>query len=233
VKPKTSVDVEPSFAGFSKAGLTFLAGLARHNERDWFNARKSIYLTELDAPFKALMADVNRLCKDAGLTLSTDPRRPTFRIYRDVRFSLDKRPYKTSLASALHPQGERSTPGAGYVSIDTREPFVAAAFYHPEPAVLLALRTAIAKKSPAFGKLLGALKQKDLVLESDESLMRLPAGFKEFAGTSAEPYLKFKSLMVRRPISRDALTTPQLAEEIALFLADAMPLLTWGWKAIA
>src|SRR5215469_12457433 len=98
-KPKDA----KSFAGFSKAGMRFLADLAKHNDRSWFQPRKSIYEAELLEPLQALVADASEALRKAKIPIGATPTRSIFRIYRDIRFSRDKSPYKTNLGAYLSP----------------------------------------------------------------------------------------------------------------------------------
>src|ERR1700694_4098248 len=92
------------FSGFSPTALKFLRDLAKHNERTWFVPRKDIYESELLEPLRALVVDVTEAMRKAKIPIGADPMRSTFRIYRDIRFSPDKRPYKTNLGAYLPPR---------------------------------------------------------------------------------------------------------------------------------
>ena len=98
---------EPSarFSGFSAAGLKFLRGLAKNNDRAWFQPRKHIYEAELLEPLRALVADATRAMRAAKIPLAANPTGSTFRIYRDIRFSRDKLPYKANLGAYLSLSG--------------------------------------------------------------------------------------------------------------------------------
>ena len=89
------------FAGFRPAAFTFFRGLRRNNDPAWFKPRKAVYEAEVLAPFRALVSAVGAALGEAGIPLSGDPMRSIFRIYRDVRFSPDKRLYKTHAGAVL------------------------------------------------------------------------------------------------------------------------------------
>ena len=86
-------DFRPDFEGFRPAAFSFLRGLARHNERDWFKARRETYDTELHFPMECLVAEFRPGAAGDGLPVRGDPKKATFRIHRDVRFSKNKSPY--------------------------------------------------------------------------------------------------------------------------------------------
>src|SRR4029077_16360490 len=124
------------FAGFRPAAFAFFAELQGHNDPAWFKPRKALYEAEVLAPFRELIAVVGETLGRAGLPLIGDPRRGIFRIYRDVRFSPDKRLYKTHAGAVLTRSGGRHDPGVLYIHVAPGESMVAAGFWHPAPALL-------------------------------------------------------------------------------------------------
>src|SRR5690349_11435038 len=114
------------FNGFSKAGMRFLSDLAKHNDRSWFAPRKHVYETELLEPLQALVADASDALRKAKIPIGAVPTRSIFRIYRDVRFSRDKSPYKTNLGAYLAPTsgGPHESPGGIYIHIQPKRSFI-------------------------------------------------------------------------------------------------------------
>src|SRR5258708_5437364 len=86
--------------------LKFLKDIAKNNNREWFEKNKPVYL-EAKSSFEDFLEDLHKeLVKiDPGLA-SLNPRKMGFRIYRDVRFSKDKRPYKTNMGAGFSPNGK-------------------------------------------------------------------------------------------------------------------------------
>lgn len=112
-----------TFPGFSSADLAFLTGLSAHNDRDWFTAHRAAYDDGLKPALGELIAALNPLLEARGLPLRGDPKKSQFRIHRDVRFSNDKRPYKTHVSATLTragPDGEwaKMSPGMVYIHIE-------------------------------------------------------------------------------------------------------------------
>src|SRR5690348_5129693 len=95
------------FTGFSPAAFAFFRELRDNNDPAWFKPRKELYDAEVVAPFRALIAAAGAALSEAGLPLAGDPQRSLFRIYRDVRFSPDKRLYKTHAGAVLTRSGGR------------------------------------------------------------------------------------------------------------------------------
>src|SRR5690242_11834110 len=102
-----------TFDGFSPDAIQFLADLAANNDRAWFQPRKAEYERLLKEPLEALCVALDRQFKRRGIPLSADPARSPFRIYRDVRFSKDKSPYKTHV-SASFPWAEGGKPTSSH-----------------------------------------------------------------------------------------------------------------------
>jgi uncharacterized protein (DUF2461 family) len=107
-----------SFPGFAAADLAFLTGLAAHNDRDWFTANRAVYDQRLKPTLAALIAALNTAFAARDLPLAGDPKKSVFRIHRDVRFSKDKRPYKTHVSATLTRDGQKLSPGLVYVHIE-------------------------------------------------------------------------------------------------------------------
>jgi len=107
-----------SFNGFAAADLAFLTGLAAHNEREWFTANRAVYDEGLKPTLSVLIDALNGELSARGLPLAGDPKKSVFRIHRDVRFSKDKRPYKTHVSATLTRDGQKLSPGLLYVHIE-------------------------------------------------------------------------------------------------------------------
>jgi uncharacterized protein (TIGR02453 family) len=160
-------------------GLKFLRSLAKNNDREWFNERKAIYEAELKEPMLAIVRKIT----DAMMGFAPDHVRPAekslFRIYRDTRFSHDKRPYKTHVAAWWSHMGMEKTSGAGYYfQISPSGVVIAAGAYMPEKEQLAAIRHWMLANHAAFRKLLNrpAVKKTFSEFEGD-ALTRPPKGF--------------------------------------------------------
>ncbi|MDA1194953.1 MAG: DUF2461 domain-containing protein [Planctomycetota bacterium] len=95
--------------------MTWLRGLAHHNEREWFKARRVVFESAVKTPTLALAAALTpRLAKVAPAYAPADPARALHRIYRDVRFTTDKTPYHTSMGLGFGRAGVRKGQGAGF-----------------------------------------------------------------------------------------------------------------------
>ncbi len=167
-------------AHFQPEALTFLRALKRHNDRDWFNERKLLYEQELKTPMLAVIAEVNESFAEWGPEFLRDPAKCFFRIYRDTRFSKDKRPYKDHIAAWWVRQGLEKTSGAGfYLEVGPERVVVGAGCYMPEREQLLAIRRHLETAHPEMRALLGApaLKKAGMTEFDGLTLTRPPRGF--------------------------------------------------------
>jgi uncharacterized protein (TIGR02453 family) len=220
------------FAGFRREGFEFFDGLRANNEPDWFKPRKSVYEAEVLAPLRSLIVAVGEALQQAGMPLIGDPKRGVFRIYRDVRFSADKRLYKTHAGAVLTRSGDKRDPGLLYLHVAPRESMVAAGFWHPQPDLLAKLRRAILVDPDQFLALATALERAGHPISSDERLTRPPRGFELAKGTPVEEYVCRKSCTVHAGLSDAEMQSPAVVDRIIGFARTVMPLLEWGWAAI-
>ena len=131
-------------AHLTETGLRFLRGLKRHNDRDWFNERKPLYERELKEPMLAIIEEVNEAMLRFAPEHVRSPAKTMMRLYRDIRFSKDKRPYKTHVSAWWARAGLEKTSGGGfYMDISGDQVQIAAGVYMPERAQLLAIRNHI------------------------------------------------------------------------------------------
>ena len=220
-----------SFQGFSPKAFRFLRDLARNNDRSWFTPRKAIYETEVLEPLRALVADAASAMRRARIPLGADPRRSTFRIYRDIRFSLDKRPYKTNVAAFLSHNGDREAAGGLYVHVQPKQSFLACGFYHIDKELLQRWREAMAAKPAQFTAMLRALERGGLHLSQEhQDLKRMPRGFESHVESPIAQYFRTSSFITALELADDAVSTPKLIDRIVDFANRAKPLLAYGWR---
>jgi len=220
------------FAGFRPAAFAFFSELRDNNDPAWFKPRKAVYEAEVLAPFRELIAAVGAALHEAGLPLVGDPRHGIFRIYRDVRFSPDKRLYKTHAGAVLTRSGRKRDPGLLYLHVAPAESMVAAGFWHPEPDLLLRLRRAILDDPEAFLAVVDGLAAAGSPLSSDERLSRPPRGFEAAKGTKVAGYVGWKSFTAHAALSDYDMQSPALVDRILDFARTALPLLEWGWSVV-
>ena len=135
--------------------LKFLKDLARHNDREWFEKNKAVYL-EAKANFEDFLEALHgSLVKIDDSLGGLNPRKLGFRIYRDVRFSKDKRPYKVNMGAGFSPHGEMEQEPGFYIHLEPgNKSFIAGGLYMPNPENLAKIRQEIDYHPDKFLKIL-------------------------------------------------------------------------------
>ena len=162
---------------FSADLFRFLTELRANNNREWFLAHRDRYDADVRDPCLTFISEVGPRLRAIGRHFVADPR-PSggslFRIYRDVRFSKDKRPYKTNIGVHFpHRGGTKDAHAPGfYLHLEPGESFAGAGLWHPDPAALGKVRDAIVARPHAWKAVLAS----KLPLEGD-ALRRPPRGY--------------------------------------------------------
>ncbi len=189
-------------AGFSNPFTTrtvsFLRSLKRNNDREWFKARRDDYERHVRAPLTLV---IERLADDFrrfAPELIASPRHSLYRIYRDTRFSENKKPLKTHAAAVFPWRGLPKHEGAGlYFEIAGSWVWIGGGMYHPQPADLHRVRTHIAETWPAIDRTVRASAFRKHVGQVDgDRLTRIPRGFS--ADHPAADYLKYRQFIAGR-----------------------------------
>ena len=212
------------FGGFPPETLRFLRQLKRNNNREWFLAHKDIYEMKVKAPMTELVLALGQAMQQSAPELIVHPKRAIYRIYRDIRFSADKRPYKTHVAAIFVPRGIPKNTGAClYFHIEPAEVLVAGGVYMPDPATLRALRQHIATdwedllaitNQRNFRKVFGNLQ--------GERLVRPPSGFP--ADHPAIDVLRQKQFYVALTEPAELAEGPKLLPRLLEIFSDMLPL---------
>ncbi len=169
------------FTGFPTALIDYLRELEAHNERDWFNTHKWRYERDVMSPSLAFISAMAEPLAEIAPRFTALPLRSggsLMRIYRDARFSRDKRPYKTNVGIQFrHELGKDVHAPGYYFHIDTRETFIGVGAWRPPTPTLTVIRERIdefpgewiaARDQPGFASLFTL---------SGESLQRPPRGY--------------------------------------------------------
>jgi uncharacterized protein (TIGR02453 family) len=133
-------------AYFTPELFRFLTRLKRNNNRDWFLAHKEEWETDVRQPVLRFVTEFAAPLSEITFHLVADPRPSRgsmFRIYRDTRFSHDKRPYKTNVALRFSHRGKDVHSPGFYLHLESGASFAACGLWHPEPPTLLKVRNAI------------------------------------------------------------------------------------------
>ena len=160
--------------------LHFLKKLKINNNREWFDSNKTEYLAskEIFEEFVSeLIKGINKFDKKVSLDLK--PKDCTFRIYKDVRFSKDKTPYKNNMSASINPGGKKSNIPGYYFHLEPDGCFLAGGVYMPMPDVLKAIRQEIDYNPlPLINVLKSASFKKEFNgLDEEDKLKNPPKGF--------------------------------------------------------
>ena len=218
-----------------KEVICFLEQLEQNNCREWFNAHKEQYRaaqTRFDAFAGQLIAGIASF--DDSIKDLT-PKDCTYRIYRDTRFSSDKRPYKTHIGAFICSGGKKSGYAGYYFQVGPEEDgydsgnMLASGHYMLEPAALRTLREDICNGDGDFERTL--LQAPDFQLDDEGKLKRVPNGFPKDAACSE--YLKYRTYcLVCSPGKAFALADNLLERTVDLF-RSTHPFIEYVNRAIA
>jgi uncharacterized protein (TIGR02453 family) len=214
----------PTAPRFSPAAISFLRALKRHNDRDWFKARKDRYEELLRTP---LIAVIERLAVDFRTfapDLVADPKVSLYRIYRDTRFSEDKAPLKTHIAAVFPCRGFPRHQGAGlYLEVAPTWVWVGGGLYAPDPHQLQAVREHIAAN---LGRLRAIIEsaplRRHVGVLGGAQLQRVPRGFPRDHPAAA--YLKYRQFVVGREFPADFASSPSFYRGVLNVFRHVAPL---------
>ena len=184
--------------------LDFLSALDKNNDRDWFLAHKGEYLRAKEA-FEELVARLIPIVQEIDPTVGhLEVKDCTYRIYRDVRFSHDKRPYKTHMGAYINRRGKKSPYAGYYIHLDpTHGSLWGGGLYCPDAALLKAVRWDIYDNIDEFLEIHTALEKDGFTLSREDMLKKIPQGFpKDFPYSD---FLKMKHYDMYRTITDDVL----------------------------
>ncbi len=206
--------------------LQFLSELKNNNNREWFTDNKVWYdaaKSEFEAICTKLIAEIARFDEDITHVNARDC---IFRIYRDIRFSNDKTPYKTHFGAFIAAAGGRKSNRAGYyLHIDPEGCFVASGIWCPPPDLLKALRKSIFENIEEFEEIISEnefIKYNPKFYE-DEKLKSVPTGFpKDFRQAEL---LKLKHYMVEYKLDEKITSDENFVQNIAVILKSSHPLM--------
>jgi uncharacterized protein (TIGR02453 family) len=205
--------------------LDFLKELVDNNNREWFQANKERYdkarenLIELTT---SLISKVHQI--DPGVSADLDPKKSVMRIYRDIRFSKNKTPYKNNFGVSIPSHGLKLGGVEYYLQIQPGKSFIAGGYWMPEAEHLKAIRQEIdynaadLKKiidEPGFVKLFGEFRKQ-------EQLKTVPRDYN--ADNENIELLKLKSFIVFHPLTDKEVQSATAAEDIAGLCSKIYPL---------
>jgi len=216
---------ERRFPGFSQQAISFLRGLERNNRREWFQPRKPIYEEHIRTPLEQLVNAINAELAEFAPRYVTPVKKAMFRIYRDTRFSKDKRPYKTHIAATFYLQNLAKSAGpCFYFHFTSKELLIFAGVYMPEREELLGIRNLLAERHQDFRELVRARTLRNAMGElQGEQLSRVPKGFAK--DHPAEDLLRRRQWFVESILDGGIVSSGRILPEIVSRFRAATPML--------
>ncbi|MEE8523501.1 MAG: DUF2461 domain-containing protein [Thermoanaerobaculia bacterium] len=207
----------PANAHFGPELFEFLEELRDNNRRDWFQANKQRYLRDVRDPMLGFISDFGPMLEKISPRFRADPRPAggsLFRIYRDVRFSKDKSPYKTHVAARFNHERAKDVHAPGfYLHLGPDQVYCAIGIWHPDGPSLKAIRETIAGDGKGWRRILDKPSFGDAFTQGGESLKRGPKGFDPEHPMIGE--LKRKDYIASIEIKPEAALAPDFLQRYA------------------
>jgi uncharacterized protein (TIGR02453 family) len=218
---------------FSPELFTFMRELREHNERDWFAENKARYQEQVLEPAIEFVADFAPHLRAISTNYRADAKPvggSVFRIYRDVRFSKDKTPYKTHVGIHFRHRssGDVHAPGF-YLHLEPDAPFAAAGIWHPDGATLARIRAAVAADPRGWGRAKGRPFADTYGLTGD-SAKRPPPGYPPEHRLIED--LKRKDFIGETHLTERAVTAAGFLDRYAELCRTAAPYLRFLGRAV-
>lgn len=215
----------PIFEGFSTDTVSFLQRLRDNNNRDWFNEHKDQFEEVVREPGLAFIRDMEKPLQKVSPFFTAVAKKSggsMMRIYRDIRFSKNKTPYKTNLGIHFRHQAGKDVHAPGfYFHIHPDEIFFGAGIWRPETDRLNDIRTIIDDDPARWKRIVNKKKFRETFDRVGESLKRPPRGFDPNHALIDE--LKRKDHLCQIHLTENDILDRNLIDVIAVHMKSAMP----------
>ena len=205
--------------------FTFLKKLSRNNNREWFEKNKPRYI-EIKEQFELFVENLlHEMIKFDESLAGLNPKKLTFRIYRDVRFSKDKTPYKTNVSAGFSSEGKGIAVPGYYLQIEPgNKSFLAAGLWMPIPENLTKIRQEIDYNGDLLGKISNEKKYKKKFTGfwDGDKLKTMPKGYPK--DHPHIEWLKLKSFIVEHRFQDSEVTDKKFLKNLLDVAKSAKPL---------
>lgn len=201
-------------AYFNQDFIEFFKELAPNNSKDWFDVNRSRYELNIKEPFKTFVGDLAMYLAKYESTLVQEPKNLIFRINRDIRFSKDKRPYKTFVSAIISSGGKRDKEMPGmYFELTPDGVFIYGGVFQPNKEQLEDVRYYIANNHDQFTSLINESEFKKQFGEIlGQKNVRLPKELQNAA--DLEPLIYNKQFYFRTQLPPEAITSKNLIQQM-------------------
>ena len=218
--------------------MTFLNGVLHNNNRPWFQENKDLYLKAQNRINNMTVELIDGISKFDSSIRNLSVSDCTYRIYRDIRFSPDKRPYKTHMGAFICPKGKKSGYSGYYFHISTGDigypgaHMLATGDYCHSPEALQIIREDIAYGDGDFTHTLQQTAE-GFTLDTDGALKRNPKGFP--VDTPYAEYIRLKNFCICKELDSHffEIEEANLAQRVATLFKTTKPFLDYINRAIA
>ncbi len=206
---------------FDSGIIKFFKELSRNNNREWFAENKDRFKLTVEEPFHQLVNDLIEEMKQLDRRIQITPKDAIFRIYKDIRFSKDKTPYKEHMGAIISPKGRKDYVSPGiYFEIGKEGIAVYSGAYMPDKKQLEKIRYYIADHHSEFNK---AITNKAFVkrygsIQGEQNKV-IPADLKEAA--KAQPLIYNKNFYYGCKLDAAMVSSPKLLKELVQCYLDA------------
>ena len=216
-----------------KKTLSFLTALKKNNNKPWFDSHKEQYLSAKENVEEFIGDLLPELCRFDPALKDLKAKDCIFRIYRDVRFAKDKRPYKTNMGASISAGGKKSSGPGYYLHIEPGKAFLAGGIWMPEGDQLRKIRQEIDYNTKEIKKILADKTFKKYYGGFDESY-KLKTTPKGYAKDHPEiELLKLTSYIVYHEYNNKEILSKNFAKEIAKGAKIMKPVLDFLATAIS
>jgi uncharacterized protein (TIGR02453 family) len=213
--------------------LDFLASLRENNHKEWFDANRKAYEAAKDDMTKLVAQLLNGITLFDARLAGVEAKKALFRIFRDVRFGHDKRPYKHNMGAWLTDGGKDSMNAGYYLHVEPGgNSFVAGGSYMPSAPILKSIREAIDYDHEGIQEILNAKNfVKAFGSLGGETVKTAPKGYAK--DHPAIELLKHKSFVVSKNFTDAELTSPDFVKNALAAYKEMYPLAVFLNRAIA
>ncbi len=219
---------------FNPGFFEFFEELSRNNNREWFQRNKARYEADVREPMLAFLAALGPRLRKLSKYYVADPRPnggSMMRIYRNLRFSRDKTPYRTNAAAAIgHSNGTEWQSPAFYISLSPKEVFGGVGIWHPGSESVRQVRDAIVARPAVWKKAIGSGGFTSRLEMMGEKLSRPPKGYDPEHPLIEE--LKRKDFVAGEEFTRKQACSAEFLDEYFDACAAAAPFMKFLTEAV-
>ncbi len=209
--------------------LQFLREVKDNNNREWFAPNKPRYIAAREN-IRSWLSDLMTMMKNADERVVVDPAHGVGRIYRDIRFSHNKEPFRTYLGAFVlrAPEGRNCE---FYIHFEPGNIFVGGGIYAPEPVQLRLIRDDLAYSTAEIEKIVGKASFKKYFGQVDgERLQRAPKGFQP--DHPSIEWLRLKQYLILRPLTDEQVLQANFTEEVFKTFLEGKPFFDYLDRAL-